>query len=155
MDAVFVLLGLVMASGSLLLYQEFTERPRREQRAALAGFTLMAFAGVGTMLVGLFPENTISYMHITGAGIAIGGGNLGILILGLVLPLPEGLRGSMIGLSIVSIVALICFASGHYFGIGGGTMERIAAYPETVWLIRFGLYISHNHFAPSGSPSTA
>jgi hypothetical membrane protein len=155
MDATFVLLGIVMATGSLLLYQEFTERARREQRAALAGFTLMALAGVGTMLVGLFPENTISYMHITGAGIAIGGGNLGILILGLVLPLPEGLRGSMVGLSIVSIVALICFASGHYFGIGGGTMERIAAYPETVWLIRFGLYISRNHFARSAAESTA
>jgi hypothetical membrane protein len=151
MNLAFILLGLVMTTGSLLIYQEFTEHERRERLAALIGFTLMAVAGIGTIFVGLFPENTISFMHITGAGLAIAGGNLGILILGCILPLPEGLRNFMISLSIISLGALICFASDHYFGIGGGTMERIAAYPETVWLIRFGLYISRNHGAKSAS----
>src|SRR4051812_21773515 len=50
MNASFILLGITMAAGSLLIYQEF-----KESRASLVGFSLMALAGFGTMLVGLFP----------------------------------------------------------------------------------------------------
>jgi hypothetical membrane protein len=153
MNAAFILLGVVMASGSLLLYQEFTERKRSEQVAALIGFVCVGIGGVGAFLVGLFPENTISYMHITGAGLAIGGGNIGMLVLGLALPLPERLRGFMLFFGTISLIALVLFASHRYFGIGTGTMERIAAYPETIWLIRFGIYISRNH--PSATLATA
>jgi hypothetical membrane protein len=160
MNAAFIVLGVVMAVGSLLLYQEFKERDRREQRAALVGFTCMVISGVGVILVGSFPENTISALHITGAGLAIGVGNLGILVLGLVLPLPEGLRGFMLFFGVTSITALVLFACHRDFGIGAGGMERIAAYPETLWLIRFGLYVSHNHYSaghrsePPSSPAS-
>jgi hypothetical protein len=50
----------------------------------------------------------------------------------------------------LAIAALVCFASHKYFGIGGGIMERIAAYPETIWLITFGLYIWRFHPKQSG-----
>ena len=30
----------------------------------------------------------------------------------------------------------------HLFGIGGGALERLAQYPESMWLILFGFYIS-------------
>ena len=147
MDVAFVFLGFVMAIGSLFIYQEFTFRDKHdpERKAAFAGFTLLAIGGVGSVIVGLFPENTIAFMHVTGAGMAIGGGNLGILILGLVLTLPEGLRTFMRLFSILSIVAAICFACDRHFGLGAGGIERIAAYPETVWLIVFGMYISRTH----------
>ncbi|MGB7052332.1 MAG: DUF998 domain-containing protein [Acidimicrobiales bacterium] len=157
MDAAFVFLGLVMAIGSLFIYQEFTFRDKHdpERKAAFAGFTLMAIGGVGSALVGLFPENTIGFMHITGAAIAIGGGNLGILILGLALTLPEGLRTFMRLFSLLSIVAAICFACDRHFGLGTGGIERIAAYPETVWLIVFGMYISRTHRAVGTSAQFA
>jgi hypothetical protein len=29
--------------------------------------------------------------------------------------------------------------------MGAGTMERLAAYPETAWMIAFGVYISRDH----------
>jgi hypothetical membrane protein len=155
MNAAFILLGLAMFTGSLLIYQEFTEREKRQRTAALVGFSAMGLGGLGAILVGVFPENSVSAMHITGAALAIGVGNLGILVLGLVLPLPESMRRYMLTFSTISLTALILFATGHYFGIGAGTMERIAAYPETIWLITFGMYISRNHYRNGATPRIA
>jgi hypothetical membrane protein len=158
MDAAFIFLGIVMATGSVLLYHEFTERRRVERNAARIGFTCMAVGGVGAMIVGAFPENTISAMHIAGAGLAIGAGNLGIFILGAVLDLPEAMRRYMLLFSTISATALFLFAFHKYFGIGAGTMERVAAYPETIWLITFGLYIWRFHrkdAPPSKGPTRA
>ena len=66
----FLLLGLIMVIGSALLYHEFTERVLRERRAAMVGFGLMALAGLGSILVGFFPENENRTMHIIGAFLA-------------------------------------------------------------------------------------
>ncbi len=137
----FVLLGLIMVIGSALLYHEFTERVPRERRAAMIGFGLMALAGLGSILVGFFPENENRTMHIVGAFLAIAIGNVAILVLGAVLTLPESMRRSMLTFSSLALAALLCFASHRYFGIGRGIMERLAAYPVTIWLITFGLYI--------------
>jgi hypothetical membrane protein len=138
----FVLLGLIMVIGSCLLYHEFTERARRERRAAMFGFGFMALAGLGSILVGFFPENENRTMHIIGAFLAIAIGNVAILVLGGVLTLPESMRRSMLIFSSLALAALLCFASHKSFGIGQGMMERVAAYPVTIWVITFGLYIS-------------
>jgi hypothetical membrane protein len=137
----FVLLGLFMIMGSTLLYHEFTDRVPRERRAAMLGFGLMALAGLGTILVGFFPENQNRTMHIIGAFLGIAIGNVAILVLGAVLILPESMRRSMLMFSSLALAALVCFASHRSFGIGRGTMERLAAYPVTIWLIAFGLYV--------------
>jgi hypothetical membrane protein len=141
----FLLLGLVMVVGSALLYHEFTDRPPRERRAAMFGFGLIALGGLGSILVGFFPENENGTMHIIGAFLAIAIGNIAILVLGAVLTLPESMRRFMLMFSSLALVALLCFASHRSFGIGRGTMERIAAYPVTIWLITFGLYIWRFH----------
>jgi hypothetical membrane protein len=137
----FLVLGLVMVVGSALLYHEFTERVARERRAAMFGFALIALGGLGSILVGFFPENENRTMHIIGAFLAIAIGNVAILVLGAVLTLPESMRRSMLMFSSLALAALLCFASHRSFGIGRGTMERIAAYPVSIWLITFGLYI--------------
>ena len=137
----FLVLGLIMVIGSALLYHEFTDRTPRERRVAMIGFSLMALAGLGSILVGFFPENENSTMHILGAFLAIAIGNVAILVLGGFLTLPESMRRSMLLFSSVALAALLCFASHRYFGIGRGMMERVAAYPVTIWLITFGLYI--------------
>ncbi len=152
MNASFIALGFTMAVGSLLIYQEFTEHAGLERIGAFLGFSCLAIAGLGTFFVGTFPENTVSVMHVTGAGLAIGVGNVGILVLGLTLTLPRGIRVTMMFLGAVSIVALVLFATHSYLGIGAGSMERVAAYPETLWLIGFGLYTSRNHFAVASTP---
>jgi hypothetical membrane protein len=146
----FLVLGLIMVIGSALLYHEFTERSPQERRAAMFGFALMALAGLGSILVGFFPENENRTMHILGAFLAIAIGNVAILVLGGVLTLPESMRRSMLMFNSLALVALLCFASHRSFGIGRGTMERIAAYPVTIWLIAFGLYVSRFHPQKTG-----
>jgi hypothetical membrane protein len=154
MNVAFIFLGLVMVVGSLLVSQEFTERSRRERVGATIGFALLGLGGVGAILVGVFPENTVSVAHTTGAGLAIGVGNVAILVLGLSLPLPEGLRSFMLFIGTVCVGALLLFASHRDFGIGVGGMERVAAYPQTVWLIRFGLYMFKTHGSTTAAAAT-
>ena len=114
----------------------------------------MGLAGVGAVLVGIFPENTNGTMHKVGAGLAIGLGNVGIFILGAVLSgLPESMRRYMLVFSTISLTALVLFATHKSFGIGAGTMERVAAYPQTIWLITFGLYVWR--FRPRDNPASA
>lgn len=149
MNAGFIFLGLVMAVGSLLICQEFTERGGRQRLMARVGFSLLGLAGAGSIVVGLFPENTVRDAHVVGAALAIGVGNLAILVLWLALPLPAGLRRLMFFIGTVSIGALVLFASHRYLGIGAGGMERVAAYPQTVWLIRFGTYQFGTHRLPA------
>ena len=142
MNVAFIFLGVVMAAGSMLLYHEFEGAGGADQNAAFAGFLLMGLGGAGAMLVGIFPENTNGTMHKIGAGLAIGLGNVGIFILGAVLAkVPEAMRRYMLVFSVISLTALVLFARHKYFGVGPGTMERLAAYPQTIWLITFGLYV--------------
>ncbi len=126
MDLSFAILGVAMAVGSLLIYREFTDSGlRREKVAALLGFILLAIAGVGTILVGSFPENTNGTLHVTGAVMAIGVGNVGILLLGFALvSIAEGLRHFMLASASVSLVAAISFGMKHHFGLGAGGMKK-------------------------------
>jgi hypothetical membrane protein len=141
MDTSFILLGSFMLLGSILIYQEF-----RETRLALVGFGCMFVAGVGSLLVGIFPENTIGSLHFLGASLPFLVGNLGMIVLGSVLALPLSLRVYTIVSGTVSLIALLLFVTHNYAGLGAGGMERIVAYPQTVWLIFFGIYISKNHY---------
>ncbi len=140
MNASFIILGLTMMAGAGLIYQEF-----KESRASLVGFSFMAVAGFGTVLVGLFPENTIGFLHQLGAFLPFLVGNVGLLILGWALDVPRTLRVYTLVSGIVSLVALVFFTTHTYLGLGIGGMERITAYPQTMWLIVFGVYISKNH----------
>lgn len=145
MNVSLITLGLLMATGSGLIYNEFVRN-----RASLSGFCLMSIAGIGTVLVGVFPENTIPLLHIVGAGLTFVLGNLSLIILGFALfktaPLMR-LYSLMSGS--IPLLALIFFVRHQYVGIGIGGMERIIAYPQTIWLIFFGLYMSGNHYLKS------
>ncbi len=140
MNASFIILGISMMAGSTLIYREFPKT-----RLSLAGFSFMGLAGFGTLLVGLFPENTISPLHITGAALAFILGNLALIALGLTLDMPQKLRFYTIGSGIIALFALILFVLNVYLGFGVGGMERLTAYPQAIWLIVFGIYMSHKH----------
>ena len=142
MNGSFIILGLFMTLGSMFIYQEF-----RETSLAFIGFGFLLLAGIGTLLVGLFPENTNGTLHIIGAILPFLIGNAGITILGYALQVAKSLRFYSILSGVVSLIALVFFTSHHYLGIGIGGMERITAYPQTVWLFVFGVYMSKNHLA--------
>jgi hypothetical membrane protein len=145
MNAAFVLLGVVMSLGSLFIYQEFRQVSLLQRRGAMVGFTVMGVAGVGAVLVGAFPENANHAVHLTGAALAIGGGIVAMFVLGWVLELPVRLGTFARGLAPVAMTALVLFACHRDFGLGRGTMERLAAYPVTIWLIAFGCYMARGH----------
>ena len=83
------------------------------------------------------------HLHTVGTATVIGLGQLAILILGLVLiEIGDWLREFMLVTSLFVLLAGISIAGKHQFGIGDGALERLAQYPESVWLILFGFYIS-------------
>jgi len=141
MDASFIVLGVSMILGSGLIYHKF-----RRSSASRLGFTAMALAGFGTVLVGLFPENTTHYLHFVGALLPFLIGNLGLIILGLSLDISKGLKIYTILSGGIALVGFVLFITRHYLGLEIGGMERVTAYPQTLWLIVFGLYMSKNHF---------
>jgi len=150
MNASIGLLGLAMMVGAMLIYTEFSfpKKDGHERAAAIAGFACMLLGGLGAILVGAVPENVnTAHLHTVGTAMAIGFGQLAILILGLALrDIDDWLREFMLVTSLLVLLAGISIAGKHQFGIGGGALERLAQYPESVWLILFGFYISRNHY---------
>jgi len=141
MNRSFIMLGLTMAVGSLLIYQEF-----RKSRLSLLGFSLMAAGGVGTILVGAFPENTIAALHGLGAVFGLLVGNLSLIVLSLALTkVPRSLRIYTLLTGLFTVVSFILFTQQITFGLGQGGMERLVSYPQTLWLTLFGLYMTRTH----------
>lgn len=133
MNASLILLGLSMAVGSLLLYKQFPQ--------SRLGFCLMGAAGLGAVLVGLFPEDTTYWAHIAGADLAFLIGNIALIVFGASLRLPRWFRWYSIASGVVALTALYLFLSHNRFFLGLGGMERLVAYPQTMWLIVFGSYM--------------
>jgi hypothetical membrane protein len=156
MDASIAILGLALIVGSVLIFSEFSfSDERRERAGAIAGFACMFLGGLGAILAGAVPENvTTAHLHVVGTAIVIGFGQLAILILGLVLrDIDDWLREFMLVTSLLVLLAGISIAGKHQFGIGAGALERLAQYPESVWLILFGFYISRDHYRNKVAPS--
>jgi hypothetical membrane protein len=138
MNVSFVVLGATMIGGVILLQKQFAT-----SRATAFGFGCMALAGAGIILVGLFPENTDRSFHITGAALSFTLGNLGMIVLGTSLKrLPALLRVYTILSGVLGLAALACFMTNTYAGLGIGGMERLVSYPQTIWMIVFGAYLS-------------
>jgi hypothetical membrane protein len=156
MNVSIIILGLALMVGSVLIFSEFSysDEPR-ERAAAIAGFVCMSLGGLGAVLVGAVPENVnTAHLHAVGEAMAIGFGQLAILILGLVLrDIDDWLREFMLVTSLLVLLAGISIAGKHQFGIGMGALERLAQYPESVWLILFGFYISRSHYRNKVAPS--
>lgn len=148
MNLALFALGAVMAAGSWFIFQEFVGKQPGERLAARIGFACLSLGGAGVVVVSLFPENTVQLLHAVGAAFGIGVGTLGIWILGF------GIAGSLhrplaMAMRIfppLAIAAAALFAVKADAFIGHGAMERLGAYPETVWLIVFGAYIAQTHY---------
>ena len=150
MDFSIGVLGAAMVLGSILIFTEFRfSNEARERVVAAFGFGLLSISGVGAILVACVPENLSSTrygLHGVGTAMTIAAGQVGILILGLVLrSIPDWLREFMIVTTLVVLLGGITYVfhhSSHAFGFGAGALERIIQYPQALWLILFGLYIS-------------
>jgi hypothetical membrane protein len=141
MDLSIIVLGLTMVAGSWLVYHEFRRNP-----FSCYGFIAMAIAGFGAILVGAFPENVNGTMHYLGAFLAFGVGDIGLVLIALTVSMGWQTRVYTLLSGIAGLTGLALYATHHYFGLGLGGMERLAGYPQTLWLIVFGIYMSRNHY---------
>lgn len=135
MNLSFGTLGVTMVVGSLLI--NFCVPARRGTRR---GLSAMSVAGSGVLLVGVFPENTVSALHGIAAALPFTVGNIAVVGLGLTLPLPRLLRVFSVLAGSAALVALVCYASNQDWGLGEGGIERVVAYPQTLWLVVVGMY---------------
>lgn len=141
MNASFIIIGIIMVSGSFLIYQEF-----RESKLTLLGFSLVALGGLGSALVGLFPENINPTLHLIGAGLSFLIGNISLVALGISLrriPMPLRIYTFLSGL--LALAAMYFFVQQDYGILGIGGVERIVSYPQILWLCLFGAYMSRSH----------
>lgn len=138
MNLSFIILGVTRILGAALIPGAFPPGHLRN-----AGLVLIALSGLGAVLVGLYPENVNGDWHRAGAGMDLVGGNLGIALLGVALwrGRRPGFAACSVGSGVVGLIALWLFMSDRYFGLGIGGMERLAAYPISLWMIAAGFYL--------------
>jgi hypothetical membrane protein len=138
MNASFILQGLLISVGALLVRGFFPAKPA--YRVALV---LFAIAGVGVLMVGLAPEDVNPSLHIKGAIAHFLGGNLAMIVLALagIRQVTEStaqrsknwltIAAGSIGL--LATLAL-AFREAPSWRLETGIVERMAAYPLPPWL---------------------
>ncbi|MFI5275581.1 MAG: DUF998 domain-containing protein, partial [Candidatus Saccharimonadales bacterium] len=136
MNVSFIILGITLVAGSMLLYYRF-----KQSRKNTLGFGLYAVGGIGVVMVGLFPENTVSALHGIGAALPFLIGNMGIVLLGFSLKLPKLLLIYTMLTGLIALIALGFYATSYYLGLGEGGIERVVAYPQTIWMVVLGIYL--------------
>jgi hypothetical membrane protein len=100
--------------------------------------TLIALSAIGTLGVGLFPENT-------GAPHAIAA--LLVFVLGAAAAIYSAkfqktpFAQISVALGAIMLAAFILFIFGLHLGLGVGGMERMITYPSMLWSIGFGWYM--------------
>jgi hypothetical membrane protein len=142
MNGSFVLQGFLIVFGAVLVRSFFPAR--LVYRIALALFVI---AGIGVLEVGMAPEDVNFKLHVLGAAANFLGGNLAMIVLGLVM-----IRGSVCLAPRLRIRSWITFALGSVGLLAtlalafrgtpswaslewnAGTVERLAAYPLPLWL---------------------
>ncbi|MEV0776710.1 DUF998 domain-containing protein [Streptomyces sp. NPDC050433] len=111
--------------------------------ASKAARGLIVVGACGYALAGLWPADVDLDMHVLGALLIMGGGNIGLLVAGLAfrggplkhLQVPTLLIGG------VAFVAAFLHFSGNYFGLGMGGTERIAIFALEVWMVVVAVHI--------------
>ena len=155
MNASFVVQGIGMMVGALLISvpvlctaarpgaQVTLARGRRVPWAvAIAGRSLTAAAGFGTIIVGLVPEDAGSPWHLAGAVLYFAAGGLALLLLGWLWLRQTPLSLLILMCGAVSLAALI---AGGVTGMDvpePGTLERLMGYPITVGTSAAGLVVA-------------
>ena len=134
MNASFIALGVLLVAGVVLTGRA----PWRRGPAATAARWLLAGAGVGFVLAGLAPADADENLHVLGALLIMGTGNIGLSLAGFGLAARPASRWATGLLGCAAATALGLFLSHHYLGLGMGGMERVAAFPLLGWALVVG-----------------
>jgi len=99
---------------------------------------LFFLAGIGVMGVGIFTEDA-GVIHTIVSFIAFFFGGLSAIAAYKLEKPPLNYISIIMG--IITLTALVLFATDNFLGLGKGGMERMIAYPLVLWAIGFGGYL--------------
>ncbi|HEY1198238.1 MAG TPA: DUF998 domain-containing protein [Thermoplasmata archaeon] len=142
-----VVMGLFVILAAILIRTAFPAR-----RSRMVGLWLLALAGVGSIGVGLSPEDYYLPGHVVSALLAFVGGGLALFVLGFAMFRDtrwEGFRAYTVLSGLIVLVALLLFVSNADLGLGVGGMERLIVAPVLLWSIVAGTHLARiPTFAP-------
>ena len=134
MNGSFVVQGLLIAAGALLL------GPGLAGTGGRVAQVLLVAAGIGVLLVGVFPSDGNAGAHAVAAAVHLLGGGLGLIALAYgVRPRSETLGTTLAVLGLLGVIGTVFFASVVFLFLGEGGMERVGAYVIPVGLTLAGV----------------
>jgi hypothetical membrane protein len=137
MNASFVLQGLLIAAGALLLGPGLAGTGGRLARV------LLVLSGLGVLVVGFFPSDGNATVHEIAAGAHLLGGGIGLIALAYaVRPRSEGLGTTLALLGLIGVIGTVFFSSAVFLGLGEGGMERVASYVVPIGLAVAGIALA-------------
>ena len=146
MNASFVLQGVLIAAGALLLRSAL---PRPGGGLATV---LLVVAGAGVLVVGIVPLDADGQVHAAGAVAYLMGGSVGLLALAHALRPRSELLGSLLAvLGVVATAMSVFFLAGITRYLGEGGTERAAAYLLPVGLAVAGVALWRLRPAPAAA----
>jgi len=141
-NASVIALGLLTILAAYLLLSAFNRRFSRT-----LGLGLLAIAGIGAILVGVFPENSTAlggHMHTVAADLAFIASGLALINLpGAMLRDTrwEGYRAFTFLMGLITLAAIVLYATSHWGALGAGGMERLVVAPILLWSIVVGIHL--------------
>jgi len=134
-------LGMALNGVLVVLGVWFTRDLWPQTKLKIAALWLLALGGDGTMLAGAFPLDTVPAMHVIGAALALGLACFGFMLMAKVVwQTHRAFAIYSLTTGVLALLGFVLYVAEIYLG-GRGTVERLAAWPQTLWYIVTGALI--------------
>ncbi|MDB5612914.1 MAG: hypothetical protein JWQ22_567 [Devosia sp.] len=140
--------GMAINGALVVLGVWFTRTLWPKSGLTTAALWILAIGGgAGSILVGLFPLDVSLPMHMLGALLALFVAGFGMLAMaGVLWRSHRGFAIYTLATGAITLVAFVLYALEIYLGLGRGIMERLAAWPHTLWYMVAGVLILRGYF---------
>ena len=135
--------GLIVLGGQVLVGAYLLRPQLTRSRLSTAACGLLVLSGAALPFVGVFPEDTGAPWHAIAASVHFASAGLGMVAAGLVLRRERrpAAAGATLLLGAASLVGTAFTAAGLGLGVGRGAVERLAAWPFTLWTTAAGVAV--------------
>tara|TARA_R110002020_G_scaffold343921_3_gene558280 strand:- start:589 stop:1245 length:657 start_codon:yes stop_codon:yes gene_type:complete len=145
-------LGMALNGVLVVLGIWFTRDLWPATRLRTIALWLLALGGDGTMLAGAFPLDTMPLLHTIGAALALGLSCFGFIAMArLVWARHRTFALYSLATGVLALLGFALYVGEIYLG-GRGTVERLAAWPQTIWYMATGALILRGTFARAKTP---